>query len=95
MMGKDGRKEILRQWKESQKRTYLLDRAQAEELLRFVDESMGEHDCDDTLRFTLQWLSENLPEEQHAAVLEELESMGGYCDCEVMYNCYEDYDISI
>lgn len=92
-MDKNQKKELHRQWKESQKRTYLLSKEQAEELLSFVDEQVEEYDCDDTLRFTLQWLNGNLPSEQHAAVLEELASMGGNCDCEVMYNCYEDYDI--
>ena len=92
-MEKDRRKELLKQWKESQKKTYLLNREQAESPLEFVDEQVGEHDCDDTLRFTQQWLNENIPAEQHAAVIEELVSMGGYCDCEVMYNCYEDYDV--
>lgn len=38
---------------------------------------------------------QNIPPEQHAAVRQELASMGGSCDCEVMYNCYEDYDITI
>lgn len=92
-MNKDRKKELLAQWKESQKRTYLLSKDQAEDLLSFVDEQVGEHDCDHTLRFTKQWLDENIPPEQHAAVLEELASMGGNCDCEVMYNCYEDYDV--
>ena len=92
-MENNRKKELLRQWKESQKRTYILTKDQAEELLSFVDEMVGEHDCDDTLRFTQQWLNENIPAEQHGAVLEELASMGGYCDCEVMNNCYEDYDV--
>lgn len=92
-MDKNQKKKLLEQWKESQKRTYLLSREQAGSLLDFVDAQVGEHDCDNTLRFTRQWLNENIPPEQHEAVIEELASMGGYCDCEVMYNCYEDYDV--
>lgn len=30
---------------------------------------------------------------KHDAVLTELEDMGGYCDCEVLANCYEDYEL--
>ena len=30
---------------------------------------------------------------QHEAILSELEDMGGYCDCEVVMNCYEDYQL--
>ena len=92
-MEKDRRKEMLSQWKKSQKRSYLLNKEQAESLLSFVDEQVGEYDCDHSLRFTRQWLNENIPLEQHEAVIEELASMGGCCDCEVMYNCYEDYDV--
>jgi hypothetical protein len=33
----------------------------------------------------------HLPEDQHEAILAEMEEMGGYCDCEVVFNCYEDY----
>lgn len=93
MMEKDRKKELRKKWKESQKRMYLLSREQAEELLFFVNDSVEEFGCDDTLRFTKQWLSENLPEEQQDAILDELASMGGCCDCEVTYNCYEDYEI--
>ena len=92
-METERRKELLKQWKESQQKTYLLNEEQAESLLSFVEERVGEQDCDHTLRFTRQWLNENIPPEQHVAVLEELASMGGHCDCEVMYNCYEDYDV--
>ncbi len=34
-----------------------------------------------------------MPEEKRAAVLAEIREMGGYCDCEVLMNCYEKYDI--
>lgn len=34
----------------------------------------------------------NIPQEQHEAVLAEIEEMGGYCDCEVLMNCYEEYE---
>ena len=34
----------------------------------------------------------NIPQDQQEAVLAEIEEMGGYCDCEVLMNCYEDYE---
>ena len=30
---------------------------------------------------------------KHSAILNELEDMGGYCDCEVLRSCYEDYEL--
>lgn len=35
-----------------------------------------------------------LPEEEKIeSVIAEMKEMGGYCDCEVLMNCYEKYDI--
>lgn len=43
--------------------------------------------------FTMKWLEAHLPQEQIQSVLSEIREMGGYCDCEVLLNCYESYDI--
>lgn len=42
---------------------------------------------------TKQWLKNNQPQDKIEDILNEMEEMGGYCDCEVLLNCYEDYDI--
>jgi hypothetical protein len=42
-------------------------------------------DCDHTLNKTTQWLvNQEVPNPK--AVLAELKSLGGYCDCEVLLN---------
>ncbi|MCI7813070.1 MAG: DUF2695 domain-containing protein [Lachnospiraceae bacterium] len=71
---------------------YLLNREQAGSLFDYVDAKLEENGCDHSRRFTKQWLVENIPQEQHEVILKELEDMGGYCDCEVMMNCYEEYE---
>lgn len=49
--------------------------------------------CNHSHRFTQEWLDGNIDFMKHDAVLNELEDMGGYCDCEVLLNCYEDYEL--
>ena len=70
---------------------YLLSLEQVASLFDYLDEKLEEDGCDNTLRYTKEWLEINLPEDQHEAILAEMEEMGGYCDCEVVFNCYEDY----
>lgn len=71
---------------------YLLSLEQVKDLFDFVDEQTDETLCNHTLRYTKQWIDENIPAEQYDAVLAEIMDMGGYCDCEVLMNCYEEYD---
>ena len=49
--------------------------------------------CDNSLRRTKLWVTQHCPPEQIDATLQEIQEMGGYCDCEVLLNCYEDYEI--
>ena len=49
--------------------------------------------CDHTRRFTQEWLDANIDANLHEDVLIEMEDMGGFCDCEIALNCYEDYDL--
>lgn len=71
---------------------YLLSLEQVESLFEYAESQLEESDCDHSRRHTKQWLAAHIPQEQHEAVLAELEDMGGYCDCEVLMNCYEDYE---
>lgn len=71
---------------------YILSLAQAASLFEYVESKLDETGCDHSRRYTKQWLSMNIPQEQHEAVLAEIEDMGGYCDCEVLMNCYEEYE---
>lgn len=71
----------------------VLKRNQVEDLFAYVESRLYKDGCDHTLRFTRLWLRETMPEEQYKLAMEEIQQMGGYCDCEVLANCYRDYDI--
>lgn len=71
---------------------YILTLEQVEDLFEYVESCLDDAGCDHTRRHTEQWVAVHIPEEQQEAVLAEIEDMGGFCDCEVLMNCYEDYD---
>ena len=71
---------------------YILNLEQVASLFEYVESKLEDTGCDHSRRYTQQWLSMNIPQEQHEAVLVEIEEMGGYCDCEVLMNCYEEYE---
>ncbi len=90
--GQKSKKEMLKKWKETQKPEYILNETKAEELFEHLENQLETAPCDGTLRHTEQWLKENFKEKQDE-IIEEIKEMGGYCDCEVVLNCYEEYDI--
>ena len=71
---------------------YLLRLEQVASLFEYVETQLEDADCDHSLKHTAQWIAANIPQDQQEAVLAEIEEMGGYCDCEVLMNCYEDYE---
>ena len=71
---------------------YILSVEQVAALYEYVEERLEENGCDHSKRHTLKWLEENIPADQREAVVAEIEDMGGFCDCEVLMNCYEEYD---
>lgn len=71
--------------------TYLLRLEQVESLFDYVGEQLDLHGCDHSNRFTMKWLEDHIPALDRKKVLAEIQDMGGFCDCEVMMNCYEDY----
>jgi hypothetical protein len=94
-MDKNRKKLLLAQWRQENKRHLELGREEAEAMLMYVDECIAEQGCDHTLRFTASWMNEHIPHERHEKIYAEIEDMGGYCDCEMVCNCYEDYDIDV
>lgn len=76
-----------------QKGAHLLTATQAADLFAYVEIRIQDQGCNHTRRFTQEWLDANIQPGQHEAVLTELEDMGGFCDCEVLLNCYEDYEL--
>ena len=86
-MTKDEKKALLSSWKQAQKMEYLLQKEQVEELFAFLEDV----NCDHSLLHTKNWLSEHAHPGMVESILQEMREMGGYCDCEVLMNCYEDY----
>ncbi len=59
-------------------------------LFEFVDVSVGMDGCDHSRRFTEKWLDAN--QVARAPVLSWLESNGGFCDCEVVFNAMQHWE---
>ncbi len=70
-----------------------LRRDQVREMFIYVNARLAETGCDNTPRYTDLWLKEHLDPEQYRAAVKEIQEVGGFCDCEVLMNCYEDYDL--
>ncbi len=70
---------------------YLLSLEQVASLFEYLEAQLDESGCDHSNRHTQKWLDRNIPENNRKNILTEIEDMGGYCDCEVLMNCYEEY----
>ncbi len=61
-----------------------IDEPQLHELMDYIDIRIRKDGCDNTLRWTEEWLSENsLPV---SLTVGSLIALGGGCDCEVILN---------
>ncbi len=89
----DRSKMMKMEFKRQQKVDHLLTANQAAALFDYLEVRIQEEGCNHSRRFTQAWLDENINFMQHDAILTELDDMGGYCDCEVLLNCYEDYEL--
>lgn len=56
-------------------------------LFDYIDNQLGESECDNTLKHTALFLSQRKLES--VRVISWLESLGGFCDCEVLANVQE------
>ena len=92
-LSKEEKKALLKKWKAAQNKKYILSKTKVRSLFRYLEAQLLKTACDNTIRFTEQWLENNLPPEKIESVIAEIHEMGGYCDCEVLLNCYEKYDI--
>lgn len=92
-MSKEEKKALMKKWKAAQNKKYILSKARAQKLFRYLETELENTPCNHTLCYTEQWLKDNLPQEKIDSVIIEMKEMGGYCDCEVLLNCYEKYDI--
>ena len=87
------KKALMKKWKDSQSKKYILSKTKTQKLFRYLETQLENTPCNHKLRYTEQWLKDNISEEKVKSVIAEMKEMGGYCDCEVLLNCYEKYDI--
>ena len=92
-LSKDEKKALMNKWKDGQNKKYILSKTKTQKMFRFVETQLEDIPCNHTLCYTEQWLKDNLSEEKVKSVITEMKEMGGYCDCEVLLNCYEKYDM--
>lgn len=92
-LSKTEKKTLSKAWKETQRKDYLLTEENVQELFEYLEEQLDNTGCDHTLHHTERWLKDNLSPKVIKQSIAEITDMGGYCDCEVLLNCYEDYDI--
>ena len=92
-LSKDEKKAFVKTWKTTQSKEYILTKENVQELFGYLEEKMETAGCDHTRHHTERWLTEHISQELIGSVITEITDMGGYCDCEVLLNCYEEYDI--
>ncbi|MBD5135351.1 MAG: DUF2695 domain-containing protein [Lachnospiraceae bacterium] len=92
-LSKEEKKALMRKWKDTQYKKYILSKTKVKKLFCYLEIQLENTPCNHTLHYTEQWLKDNLPQEKVKSVIAEMKEMGGYCDCEVLLNCYEKYDI--
>ena len=92
-ISKEEKKTLMKQWKAEQNDDYALSEENVRELFEYLEVQLGNSNCDHTLQHTKQWLKDHVPTETLDSAIAEITDMGGYCDCEVLLNCYETYDI--
>ena len=90
----DDRSKMMKmEYKPQQPKPHILTADQAASLMQYVELRLQYHTCKHNHRFTMEWLEQHMDFMQHDAILNELEDMGGYCDCEVLRSCYVDYQL--
>jgi hypothetical protein len=84
-------RERKKAWKNEQKhnaqKAFPLSDNLLTSLFTSVEKSVDIHGCDHSRRFTIKWIEDH--EESRDDALEWLESTGGFCDCEVVFNSYD------
>ena len=89
------RKQIKKELREKAKLEFEnslpISREKFTQLFDFLDEKLGEYECDDSLKLTNEILQE-YKIENIQEVKNWLQENGGYCDCEVLNNVEEMFD---
>ena len=93
-LSREEKKALLQAYKEKQTKKYLLPKKDVKSLFNYISKQILEDECDHTLKHTRAWLAKKFEDENiYQQALNEIQEDGGYCDCEVLLNCYERYDL--
>jgi len=93
-LSKEEKKALLKAYEEKLNKKYLLTKKDANSLFSYISKQLSESCCDHTLRHTEVWLAKKFEDENiRRQALNEIREDGGYCDCEVLLNCYETYEL--
>ena len=92
-LSKEEKNALKKEWKTAQSKEYILTKENVQKLFEYLEEHLDNSCCDHTLRYTKQWLNDHISQEMIESAIVEITEMGGYCDCEVLHNCYEVHDI--
>ncbi len=94
-LSKEEKKALLKAYEEKQNKKYLLKKKDAKSLFNYISKQLSAGGCDHTLQYTEAWLAKNYEDEAiRQQALNEIREDGGYCDCEVLLNCYERYELN-
>ncbi len=93
-LSKEEKKALLKAYEENQNKKYILKKIDAKSLFDYITKQLSQNGCDHTLCHTQEWLSKKIKNEDlRQQILNEIRNDGGYCDCEVIMNCYEKYEL--
>lgn len=70
-LSKEEKKAMIKNWKETQRRDYILTKTEAEKLLNYLDNILENTPCDNTLRFTKNGCSTTFLREKLKAYLQK------------------------
>ena len=92
-LSKQKKKELMRKWKAEQSKKYILNKTSVRKLFAFLKKELSTEPCDHSLKKTETWIDAHCPPEKKESIIREITEMGGFCDCEVLLNCYERYEL--
>lgn len=93
-LSKEEKKALIKAYMAKQNKKYVLKKNEAKSLFNYITKQISNVGCDHTLKHTEAWLAKKFEDEdKRQLVLKEIAEDGGFCDCEVVMNCYERYDL--
>ncbi len=93
-LSKEEKKALLRAYEEKLNKKYILKKRDVKSLFGHITKQLSKDGCNHTLKYTEAWLAKKYEDENiRQQILAEIREDGGYCDCEVILNCYERYEL--